>query len=456
MRAGFQRPIPALLLVALVVACGNTTPSTPGTDSAPPGVAASSSLAATSAGPGPESVVPSTSAPIANGSPPPSATPSQPAPPEHWLRVQPSAIEQPGALTQVPLDSAGNPLGACGTCHPPIATVMVDGVDGPAGLVAVGYELPDFSAAAWWSADGSRWSLEAKAFSGISMLSSVAADSHGYVAVGRNGDGAGTWHSSDGQSWSRSPDTGGIATPTLRLASVTRWRGGFAAVGYVGPEFGAADAAFLVSADGVNWTLAPSTVGMRSARAVSVAAGGPGLVAVGSTGMAGSHSPAAVWTSADGLRWDRIPDSPALHDLRLRAVAADGRSGGVIAMGENLVGSIGAVLRSRDGIAWQRPVPDGSFGRPGIQVRLYGVTVTTARGLVVGGVVNEGIQYGVAGIWSSPDGASWTLEPTSEMLSDGEINALVAHGTQVLGLGDRGAPDAYVATVWQSPAGWAP
>jgi len=440
MRVGFPRPAPALLLSALLLAaCASPPPSwlASGSAPAPPGASASPGISA-----------------LASPSVPASGTGS-PAPATRWVRVD--SIEQPAALTQVPLDSAGNPLGACGTCHPPIATVLVDAAAGPGGLVAVGYELPSFAGAAWWSADGNAWSLDKPALGGISMLASVAADGNGYVAVGRWGDRAGAWRSPDGRSWTQFPDTGGIATPHLRLASVTRWKGGFAGAGYVGAEFGEADAAFLTSLDGRTWTLAATTPETRSARAVSVAAAGPGLVAVGSTGP-GANGPAAIWTSADGIAWARVAGVPALTDLRLRAVAPDGASGGTsggaVAVGENGAGSSGAVLRSTDGVTWERLPADPALGRAGIQVRLYDVA-STARGLVVGGVVTEGIQYGVAAIWTL-QGATWTLEPASEMLSDGEITALVPLGAHLFGVGDRGAPDAYVATVWRSPDGWAP
>ena len=319
--------------------------------------------------------------------------------------------------------------------------------------MAVGYELPSFAGAVWRSSDGSAWAIDTPAFTGISMLASVASDANRYVAVGRSGDRAGAWRSAGGRAWTQVRDSGGIATPHLRLASVTRWQGGFAAVGYVGAEFGEADPAFLTSPDGMAWTLAPIETAMRSGRAVSVTAAGPGLVAVGSTGP-GAQGPAAIWTSADGVAWRRVPDGPALADLRLRAVAPNGASGGVVAVGENHAGSTGAVLRSTDGVTWARLPADPALGRAGIQVRLYDVA-STSRGLVVGGVVTEGIQYGVAGIWTL-QGTTWTLEPASEMLSDGEITALVPLGTHLFGVGDRGAPDAYVATVWRSPDGWAP
>jgi hypothetical protein len=457
MRVGFPRPAPAIVLSALLLAaCASPAPSWLASGAAPGSAASAVAQTAGSSAPGAAVTSPAIPTPLAAGSPTlaPSRSPS-PEPTDRWVRA--AAIEQPSALTEVPLDSAGNPLGACGTCHPPIATVLVDAADGPEGLVAVGYELPDFTGAAWWSADGSRWSLDAPAFPGISMLSSVTADSNGYVAVGRAGDRSAAWRSADGRTWTRAPDTGGIATPHLRLASVDRWKGGFVAVGYVGAEFGDADVAFLVSPDGRSWTLAPTTDATRSARAVAVAATGPALVAVGSTGP-GSRGPAAIWTSVDGLHWARVADSPALADLRLRAVAADfgadGSLGGVVAVGENASGSVGAVLRSADGRTWERLPADPALGRPGIQVRMYDVTAT-GRGLVAAGVVTEGIQYGVAAIWTLHDG-TWTLEPASEMLSDGEINALVPLGSRLFGVGDRGAPDAYVATVWHSPDGWAP
>ena len=448
MRVGFRRPVPAILLSALLLgACASPTPSWLASGSAATGPAATS-VASPSAAPTP---VLASASPLA--SVPPSGSPApSPAAADRWVRVD--SIEQPTRLTSLaPLDSAGNPVNGCGTCHPPIATVLVDAASGHGGVVAVGYELPSFAGAVWWSADGNTWTIDTPAFTGISMLASVAADDNGYLAVGRSGDGAGAWRSSDGRSWTQAPSAGGIATPHLRLLSVTNWKGGFVAAGYVGAEFGEADAAFLTSPDGRTWTLAPTSPATRSARAVSVTATGAELVAVGSTGP-GSTGPAAIWTSADGIAWTRVADSPALSDLRLRAVAPDSAVRGAVAVGENTAGSIGAVLRSSDGVTWERLPADPALGREGIQVRMYDVT-TTGRGLVVVGVVTEGIQYGVAAIWRL-SGTTWTLEPASEMLSDGEINALVPLGTHLFGVGDRGAPDAYIATVWRSPDGWAP
>ncbi len=450
MRAG--RLTSAVCAIALIPAgCGSPVPVSPGL-TVPIQASPASGAPGSSEG----------LQPSAQASPTAVTVPSSPAA-AGWVRAGAKAIEQPTALTAVPTDGAGNPLGACGTCHPPIATIMADVAAGPAGLVAVGYVLPGFTGAAWRSTDGQRWSLTTAAFAGISMLASVAADDHGYIAVGRSGDGATAWRSTDGLVWTRAPGGGALATPQLRLAAVERWRGGFTAVGFAGSEFGSADAAFLTSPDGLAWTRAPETAGMRSARVVAVAAGGPGLVAVGSTGPFGSDGPAAAWTSADGVRWDRAPDQPVLHGIRLRAVApqasgvALGASAapGVVAVGESASGSLGAVMQSVDGRAWRRAPADVVLGRPGVQVRLYDV-IGSARGIVVGGVVNEGIQYGVAAIWSSPDGTTWSLEPTTAALSDGEIEALAVSGDRLIGVGDRGAPDAYVATVWLSPAGWAP
>jgi photosystem II stability/assembly factor-like uncharacterized protein len=156
-----------------------------------------------------------------------------------------------------------------------------------------------------------------------------------------------------------------------------------------------------------------------------------------------------VWTSADGLTWQRVPDAPIFHDGRIQSIAAVPGIG-LAAVGENIAGSTGVVWTSPDGLSWTR-VPDSpAFGRLGIQVRMYDVT-PGPHGVVIVGTITEGLQYGEAAVWTSPDGKEWTRSPSGVEFLDTEINGATSWNDRVVAVGDRGAPDAYQATAWVSP-----
>ena len=74
---------------------------------------------------------------------------------------------------------------------------MTGVANGPAGLVTVGWILQDFSGASWLSADGSNWKFTGE-LPAQTLLSAVAANSQRYEAVGRDGNGATAWTSTDG------------------------------------------------------------------------------------------------------------------------------------------------------------------------------------------------------------------------------------------------------------------
>jgi hypothetical protein len=126
---------------------------------------------------------------------------------------------------------------------------------------------------------------------------------------------------------------------------------------------------------------------------------------------------------------------------------------GLVAAGEELAGDIGAVWTSSDGRTWKRAPEAPDLGRHGIQVRMY-AAIAGPAGAVIVGTATEGIQYGESVVWTSPDGVVWTRQKSSAEFSDGELTAVTTWGPNALAVGDRGAPDAYVATVWISPAGW--
>ncbi len=337
----------------------------------------------------------------------------------------------------------------CAPCHPAVDTLMTGVTDGPAGLVTVGWVLQDFSGATWLSSDASTWAFSG-GFPAQTLLSSVAANAQRYEAVGRDGNGATAWTSTDGRTWQKVASPAFAGSP-LRLTSITPWRGGFVAGGYRGNEFFSADAELWLSPDGLTWRRATDSPAFKDARVWGVAAGGPGLVAVGQAGATDTPGPAIVWTSSDGLTWTRVPDGSVFDGGRMRAIAAV-PSIGLVAVGEDLAGDTGIIWTSKDGRNWKRVATSPIFGRTGIQVRMYAVSAGPS-GIVVGGTIDTGVQYGEAAIWTSTDGVAWTRTPDGPEFLDNEISALTGWNDRVVAVGDRGAPDAYQATAWLSPAG---
>jgi len=381
----------------------------------------------------------------------PAITPSSSAAAAGWARVDPNGIEQPEGFMTVERDPSGSLHPTCAPCHPAVDTTMSGVASGPAGLVAVGWIFEGFHGATWHSTDGPTWAL-GQAMPENTELAAVAANAHLYVAVGLNGKTATAWASTDGSTWTQATESEAFAAEPLRLTSVTAWSGGFAAAGYEGYEFGTARAAFWISPDGLTWRRAPDSPELADSRAWSITGGGPGLVAVGTPGPSDRPGPAAVWTSSDGLTWRRAPSDPVFTGARMRTVTSAPRIG-LVAAGEDLAGDTGAVWVSADGQTWKRAPSGPDLGRAGIQVRMY-AAIGGGPGVVVAGTADEGVQYGEAVIWTSPDGLAWTRQPATAEFADAELTALALSGTKLIAVGDRGAPDTYIASVWTSPDGW--
>jgi hypothetical protein len=366
-----------------------------------------------------------------------------------WTRVDPSSIEQPPGFEDVHHNYQGSLQNTCAPCHPAVDTTMTGVTGGPAGVVAVGWIFQGFHGVAWRSSTGAVWRLGAP-LGERTVLSGVAADRDRYVAVGLDGQGATAWTSSDGATWDQLLSPAFSGEP-LRATAIVHWSRGFAVAGYTGAEVGAASPAFWRSADGLTWQRAAVPADPFGGRPVAIAAGGPGLVAVGS-GSSDANGPAAIWVSPDGAAWERVAASPVLADVRLRAVASVPDLG-LVAVGEDRSGSVGAILLSSDGRTWRRAPTAGSIGEPGTQVRLDAVT-PGGPGVVVLGTADEGVQYGEAAVWTSTDGATWTRTAGGAAFADAELTAVAPFDGDLIAVGDRGAPDTYIATVWTSPPGW--
>jgi hypothetical protein len=126
---------------------------------------------------------------------------------------------------------------------------------------------------------------------------------------------------------------------------------------------------------------------------------------------------------------------------------------GLVAAGEDLTGDVGAVWTSADGRHWTRAPISPDLGRRGIQVRMY-AAIAGGPGAVIVGTANEGIQYGESVAWTSSDGVTWTRGPWGAEFAGGELTAVTTWGSGLVAVGDRGAPDVYVASVWTSPPAW--
>jgi hypothetical protein len=145
----------------------------------------------------------------------------------------------------------------------------------------------------------------------------------------------------------------------------------------------------------------------------SVTAGGPGLVAVGSDG-----SDAAVWTSVDGITWSRVPGDEAgfggTNSQWMVSVTAAGP--GLVAVGARGGSSgdgVAAVWTSVDGVTWSRiPQDEAVFGRQ--EVRFGSESFQSMNSVTAGGpgLVAVGFDRPVrpdgvfdAAVW---DAAVWT------------------------------------------------
>jgi hypothetical protein len=164
----------------------------------------------------------------------------------------------------------------------------------------------------------------------------------------------------------------------------------------------------------------------------SVVAGGPGLVAVG----VGDTGGAAVWTSVDGITWSRVAhDEAVFGGGEMNSVTVGGP--GLVAVGSAGVAAVSAgvaaVWTSVDGITWSRvPHDEAVFSTTGNQVmsRVQKMNSVTAGGP---GLVAVG--------WSGVgDFSSVLRDPGSAMVwtsPDGITWSRVAHDEAVFGTADK-------------------
>lgn len=396
------------------------------------------------------------SAPAATGSAPASQPASQPASREpgvigrDWAKA--GTVEVGGGDPTQTTPPYVNP-GSLG--HPQAyqggqADLLDVAVGGP-GLVAVGYLVRDFSAAAWYSTDGKAWALvrDFPADEG-SSASAVAVGDESIAAVGSAGLDASVWTSGDGRTWER------IALPTfhaetqIRMTSVAAWRGGFVAAGYIGSLVGPIRAAFWISEDGRDWRRVADSPGFADARVAGLTATADGaeLIAVGARGDAKAATGAAAWRSPDGETWQRAADSASLDGSVMHSVA--GGPDRLVAVGSDVASTRAITWESADGSAWTQAPDDASLDNFGLKIEMRDVSWAGA-GFLAGGHYLFGTQFPSAAIWTSDDGRRWVRATAVPDFGQGRIQGVSAGGPGLVAVGSFGSPDFSIPTVWISP-----
>ena len=234
------------------------------------------------------------------------------------------------------------------------------------------------------------------------------------------------------------------------LLAVTTTDDGYVAVG-TNPS---GNFASWTSPDGLIWT----PTGFESngqGRPLDVIAAGPGLVAVGAVGPPGESTRKAVWTSSDGATtWQRVLEEPAalLGGTLFSVATQDGR---LVAIGTH--GECDEVaFWSDDGVEWQA----GAIILDPILCAspVYDVIGGPTGFLAVGSVLSVN-----AGVWTSPDGETWTEHSIG---SGGRMGSVVATDDGFVAVGAEtfifidyedtivfGEVPARVGYVWTSPDG---
>jgi hypothetical protein len=291
------------------------------------------------------------------------------------------------------------------------------------------------------------------------------------------------------------PPPGGVLLGS-HVTDVTRWRGGFAAVGsasfdasphgrgvvWTSPDGTrwaehplptacsnapaiaasrtsiviAGDAGICRSTDGVTWSRATDTP--HSIRGFSeVIAGGPGFLLTMSYATSRSIS-VKVWRSVDGLHW-KTAGHPGVFSNLTPLLIGDGPRG-IVILGRPYPSGRGyeptvRPLRSQDGVAWSSGATQRAFeplafdsGRASI--------VRGGPGYIAAGSYQPRSRIGAA-VWTSGDGLTWRrvhfMLPASGYVEVGGL-ARIGPGYAVVGLvAPPSQVDPAVPTVWLSPDG---
>ena len=188
----------------------------------------------------------------------------------------------------------------------------------------------------------------------------------------------------------------------------------------------------------VAWEQATVPGSPSPSASITIVPGGEGLIAIGFDGAFGT----ILWTSPDGREWTDI--TPAdFASVGIVSVVEFG--GGLVGVGRgdtiNVDANQAAVYRSDDGVTWRR-VDAGDE----MQGQLIDVVATDDGLYAVGGVPGAD----AAGVWHSVDGETW--ERTGGDFEHAFMWAIAEGGPGLVAVGWRRNPEPDLA-VWTSPDG---
>ena len=307
---------------------------------------------------------------------------------------------------------------------------------------------PPVAAVIAYEAEGwQRHDLDPEVFSPGVFITEIIEWNGALIAVGaelqEGRDHPAAWFSSDGVSWVRAAQETEVSSAGV-MTAVVPWSGGLVAVGSGrGSEGGQAPPRVWLSEDGTTWAEASvSIVGPSGLQ--DVAYFGDTLVAVGSIGETPlSRLPdlSLLWTSNDGVNWDPVNPSnvESIGDLMAEPKAVVAGPTGFVAAGTNVNGQSAAWF-SPDGESWNAALSGLYSGYGSFWPWLHLAAGPAGYVAGYGDAFNE-VLAATRAIAFSPDGVTWDftleLEPGFEALGG------VAAGTQgfvaVGASGDQGA-----------------
>jgi hypothetical protein len=227
------------------------------------------------------------------------------------------------------------------------------------------------------------------------FVASVAESDKGWVAVGAGEAGkAAIWRSDDGEGWE---PVASLPTPAGPLGRVVAGGPGFIASGNtadvdVGAPF------VWTSADGSSWS-AVALPGAEEGGSILGILSRPGQVLLAGLSGPPDTSQAAVWISPDSTNWTRLLLGGDFAD---RPVVVGDR---LVMVGGAREPRRGRVWTSDDGATWNAgedpPELAGAY--------LWGLELIGGKLVASGANWNEETSHGTPAIFTSPDGAAWTL-----------------------------------------------
>jgi hypothetical protein len=276
--------------------------------------------------------------------------------------------------------------------------------------------------AIWWSADGSSWSIaDVPELSGNrDEIWDIAAGDYGAIAVGRSGQDAAVWLSSDGRTWERIHDAG-FRPGDMRMVGSTPK--GFVAFGLGTPTASDPRPQIWTSADGHDWLRATNETGLRVADGISALVAAPDRLTafVGSSDTRDLGDRVEVWETSGRAEWRRVA---TLVDPGGISAAAHGPRGW-IALGE-------ATWTSVDGRSWtERPQAPG----PAVATTDVGFISASSTYTGGGGCAEPWPNFAEGRTWTSLDGRAWQMMRADPQFDTAAIFEFVVRGRSLYGFG---------------------